>query len=96
MYKAWGPVEKRYLANYVTVSVTKTRIDSRPHWDRTAESMMPRPLYGRRTSFKPSHTSPDIIRRWGSRPIHEPTTSAGTVIGFRRRERRERSAAAEE
>ena len=26
------------------------------------ESVMPRPLYGRRTSSKPSHTSPDITR----------------------------------
>ena len=26
MYKAWEPVENRYLGNYVTVSVTKSRI----------------------------------------------------------------------
>ena len=46
-----------------TVAVTKSPPGQRPRKGaRTAEFMMTRPLYGRRTSFKPSHTSPDIIR----------------------------------
>ena len=44
-----------------------------------AYSMTTRPLYDRRTSSKPSHTLPDIMRCWDSRPIDEPTTSADVV-----------------
>ena len=44
-----------------------------------AVAMITRPLYGRGTSSKPSHTLPDIMRCWDSRPIDEPTTSADVV-----------------
>ena len=41
--------------------------------------MITRPFYSRGTSSKPSHTLPDIMRCWDSRPMNEPTTSADVV-----------------
>ena len=67
-YKAWGPVEKRNLGSCNGFRYKKsigTGEQRAPMPEKkgsmTAEFMMPRALYGRRTSSKPSHTPHDIM-----------------------------------
>ena len=61
-YKAWGPVEKRNLGSCNGVRYKKSIGTARPEKGSNGRIlMMPRALYGRRTSSKPSHTPHDIM-----------------------------------